>query len=161
MLCFTNPASYAVTNTSYYSIGVSTLFNASSGTVTYVGNSFRAQRAIYIGTVPGATATVDFVKGQIDAPYGYIYVGRDGGRGHMRMSGNMGRIYTYYDADIGTRSDDNMLEVRDGAYFYKINNATTMRVGNNGSRNTLLIAAGGAVTNWSYFYVGCTGSDRG
>lgn len=158
-LCFTNPASYAITNASYFNLRVDSLFNASSGTVTYVGNVLRVQAAIKIGTVLGATATVDFVKGTIDAPYGHIYVGRDGGRGHMRMRGDMGRIYTYYDADIGTRSDGNTLEVRDGAYFYKINNPTAMRVGNNGSGNTLLIAAGGAVTNWAYFYVGLTSTD--
>lgn len=142
-LCFTNPASYAITNASYYAPGFSTLFNASGGTVTYVGNDTLGQNNLLIGTVPGATATVDFVKGTIDAPYGTIVVGRNGGRGHMRMRGQMGRIYTYYDAIIGDKSNGNTLEVRDGAYFYKAENATALRVGTSGSGNTLLIAAGG------------------
>lgn len=158
-LCFTNPASYAITNDASFNESVTNSFNASGGTVTYVGNDYRAQRSIWIGTVPGATATVDFVKGAIWAPYGHIYVGRDGGRGHMRMYGEMGRISTYYSVEIGKGSDGSTLEVRDGACLDNLDQGNSLRVGAGGSGNSLLITAGGTVTNLHYFYVGGQGGD--
>ena len=158
-LCFTNPASYAITNNSYFNLGVESLFNASRGTVTYVGNSTRIQTSILIGTVPGATATVDFVKGRVEAPYGAISVGQNGGRGHMRMRDEMDFVYTYLDINVGDNSDCNTLEVRDGAVLLKANNGTYIRVGRYASENTLRIAAGGVVTNLGYFAVGVNSSD--
>lgn len=160
-LSFTNAASYAVTNSVDTDLQLSTLFNASGGTVTYVGNDTLAvgkqdavpNRGIFIGTVPGAMATVDFVKGNIDAHFGYITVGRDGGRGHMRMRDKMGTIHTIYQMSVGDNSSGNTLEIRDGAFLDKAG-ATHLFVGNKGSENSLLISSGGALTNGARLYIG-------
>ncbi len=153
-LCFTNPASYAVTNSVYTGLNAGLIFDATGGTVTYVGTSGRNtdHGEVVVGCSYGSTATVEQVKGYINPVYGSVVVGARG-RGHLTMSGPSTSILTYNDVLIGVNSSNNTMVVRDGAILSKVG-GVSLTVGQYGAENTLTVADGGIVTNKSYLYVG-------
>ena len=159
-LCFTNPASYAVTNSANTSLNAGLIFDATGDTVTYVGTANRAidHGEVIVGCSYGSTATVAMVSGAIAAPYGRVIVG-DRGRGHLTMSKLSTSISTYYNVLIGANSSNNTLTVRDGAHLLK-QGSTALKVGDYGSGNKLTIADGGTVTNQAYFYIGASTGAR-